>query len=956
MIQLTNNAILTLSKRYFLKDKEGNCIEDWNGLCTRVAHFIACDEKKELIKEWEDKYFDLIYNLRFLPNTPTLMNAGKQDGQLAACFVLPLKDDMRSIMETLTNTVLIHKSGGGTGFDFSPLRPKNSRVSTTTGTASGPISFMRMFNGVTQEVKQGGTRRGANMGILRCLGGKTRVNTINGKIPIENLEGKEEYIYTYNEKDKSVKVSKAKFYKSDFNREIYKVTLDNDNEIYCTNDHLFLKSNGEYVALRDLTTTSSLMALHKSIDNQGYSCVAITGDNSMKMEHILVAEMKLGRELNTLTNNGDRGKEDEIVHHINGITFDNNPQNIKVMFLSDHAKLHSRNLLQNQLEIARKRKNRTLEEVYGKEKADSWKKKMSISAKNRESNFKNHKIKKIEFYSIEDVFDATVEDTHNFVVEDVFVHNCDHPDILEFIDCKRKLGEFNNFNISVAITDKFLEAVSKRTTYQLIDPRDNSVFGELKALDVFNKIIENAHATGEPGVFFVDTANRDNLLDKYTATNPCGEQPLLPYEACNLGSLNLSVYVKEDKTFNWDKFAKDVNIATRFLDSVVSSNQYPIDRIKETHFQSRKIGLGVMGLADAFIEMGIVYGSEESYNLASKIYSTLNDVSKETSEELGKEKGYFPLSDKTKIKRRNMFTTTIAPTGSISIIAGCSSGIEPIFKVGYIRNVLDGEKLKEFHYIFKNMMGDKLTSELEDEIIQGNSIQNFSSIPNKIKKLFIVAEDLSVEQHVKMQAVFQKYSDSGVSKTINMNKNATKEDVEKAFILAYNMGCKGITVYRDGSRADQPMASSVDEPLDRKKFNRTKVLSGTTEKIETPLGSLLLTINNHSQGQPGEVIINVSKSGLDANGFSEAIGRLLSIGLQHGIPPHRLGSQLRGIQGEEFIFHDGKKYTSILDLIGARLCGTMNKEKSFAPCPSCGEKMYKAEGCSTCLSCGYSKC
>lgn len=699
MIQLSDNAIKTLSKRYFLKDKNGNCIEDWELLCLRVSSFISQDEKEEDKKKWCDIYFDMMYNLRFIPNTPTIVNAGKKDGQLAACFVLPIEDDIKSIMKTLTDTVIIHKSGGGTGFNFSKLRPKNSRVNTTSGVASGPVSFMKMYNAATEEIKQGGARRGANMAILRI----------------------------------------------------------------------------------------------------------------------------------------------------------------------------------------------------------------------------------------------------------------DHPDILEFINCKSDQGKFNNFNISVAITDKFMESLKNKSSYKLISPIDGSVVGELKAEDVFNKIVENAHNNGEPGLFFIDTANHSNCYGEINATNPCGEQPLRDYEACTLGSMNISAYVNNG-TFNETLFRDDVSKATRFLDSVISLNCYPIEEIKKSHLETRKIGLGIMGLADFFIKMNVVYGSNESYSLAENIYKILNDVSKKTSAVLGREKGICDACKSLGIERRNLYTTTIAPTGSISIIAGCSGGIEPLFMIGFVRNILDNDKLKEFHMIFREMMGDKLTPEIENKIIGISSIQNVLEIPNKIKRLFVTASDVTIEQHIKMQSIFQKYSDSGVSKTINMSKVATKDDVRNAFLSAYKLKCKGITVYRDGSRDNQPMAGKESEYAERKKFNRTKIMSGTTEKIDTTLGDLLLTINNHAYGEPGEVIINIGKSGLDIHGFSEAIGRLISVMLQHGVPAHKIGRQLKGIQGEDAIFYDGKKYTSILDLIGCRLSSVIKKEKSFAPCPVCGEKMYKAEGCSTCLSCGYSRC
>jgi len=701
---LTPNALVALNRRYFIKDKKGKVVEDWKKLCKRVSSAIAQDEKSDIDRgRWQQKYYDIINNLYFLPNSPTLMNAGKKNGQLAACFVLGIEDSMKSIMKATTDAAFIHKSGGGTGFDFSRLRPSKSRVATTSGTASGPISFMRMINNVTEEIKQGGTRRGANMGILRC----------------------------------------------------------------------------------------------------------------------------------------------------------------------------------------------------------------------------------------------------------------DHPNILEFIDCKQDTSQINNFNISVALTDKFMKALSLGEDYSLIDPRDGKEIEKISAKKVFEKIAENAWKTGEPGIIFIDEINKKNQWGEIRATNPCGEQPLRDNESCNLGSMNLSLYVNKDGVFDKDLFDEHIKIATRFLDSVISMNSYPLEEIKKTHAETRKIGLGVMGFADALILSEIEYGSVESFQFANYVYSWLNDASKQASEELGKEKGICFACEELKLKRRNLWTTTIAPTGTISIIAGCSSGIEPLFAVGYERNILDGDKLLEInkHFLSEVCGGE----DLEREICSSNSIQNIKGIPAKIRKKYVTSHDVSLENHIKMQSVFQKHSDSGISKTINLSSDAKKEDVIKAYLLAYKLECKGITVYRDGCRDNQPMRVKKEEVV-RKTFNRISVMKGSTEKIETPLGGLLLTINENVHGEPGEVILNIGKSGADVNAFCEALGRIISIGLQHGLPAHKIAKQLRRIKGEDIIFHDGKKYTSLPDIIGKRLAEKAkekskdNNERLLAKCPSCGERLFNAEGCSQCTSCGYSKC
>lgn len=699
-MELSENAKSTLEKRYYRKDKNGKPIENWEELCKRVAYAIAEDEKEKDIPIFADSYFNIMYNLEFLPNTPTIINAGKKNGQLSACFVLDMEDDMGSILEALTDAAMIHKSGGGTGFNFSKLRPANSIVASSYGTASGPVSFMRMFNGVTEEIKQGGARRGANMAILRV----------------------------------------------------------------------------------------------------------------------------------------------------------------------------------------------------------------------------------------------------------------DHPDIIDFINCKKDLSQLNNFNISVAVTNSFMEKVKQNKKYKLINPKDNKVVKEINAKEVFDLIVERAWESGEPGVFFIDTANKNEFYKKIHATNPCGEQPIPPNESCNLGSINVSRFCVNGK-FDWKKYVNTVSVATRFLDSVISRNCYPTEAIKKASLETRRIGLGIMGLADLFCMMDIPYGSKDSFDLADKLYSVLWEEANNTSEKLGEEKGICEAMKNAKKPRRNLALTTIAPTGSISIIAGCSSGIEPLFMIGFERNILDGSKMLEMNKYFVDKMGDKFTPKIEKEVCSKMSIQDMKEIPKKIREVFVLASDLSPEKHILMQSKFQRYSDSGVSKTVNMSKDATKEDVAKVYLEAFKLGCKGVTVYRDGSRKNQPM-SAIKE-TSRKKYNRTQTLYGTTERINTSLGKLYLTINRHSQGEPGEVIMNIGKSGADINAFCEGLGRLISTALQHGIPIHKIAHQLNGIKGEEHIIHNNKKYSSILDLVGRMITDQVSEEDNVAclsKCPYCGNRLYQAEGCISCVSCGYSRC
>lgn len=563
---LSNNALKVLEKRYLKKDPEGKVVEAPEEMFCRVANNIAsADLLYDPKSNWKDRAeeFSLIMSkVEFLPNSPTLMNAGLELQQLAACFVLPIEDSLDSIFETLKNSALIHQSGGGTGFSFSALRPKNDRIMSSKGIASGPLSFIRIFNTATEVIKQGGTRRGANMGILRV----------------------------------------------------------------------------------------------------------------------------------------------------------------------------------------------------------------------------------------------------------------DHPDITDFITAKDDPGELINFNISIAITDKFMEAMREGKDYYLINPRTGEKIKRISASKIADLIVESAWKHGEPGVIFIDRINRANPtphLGSIEATNPCGEQPLLPYEACNLGSINLSRMLKEkDGSYEIDysKLKDMVKIAVKFLDNVIDMNNYPLPQIKAITKGNRKIGLGVMGFADMLILLGIPYDSQEALDVAEKIMSFIRQTARETSVEIAKGKGVFPnfkgsIYETEKLFLRNATTTTIAPTGTLSIIANCSSGIEPLYALSYVRNIID-LRLPEIHPLFERKIKDRglaIEKIIKDPNFTG-SISNIPWIPEDLKRLFLTAHDISPEAHIKMQAAFQKYTDNAVSKTINLPSKATKDDVKKAFLMAYQKGCKGITVYRSGSRERQVLA------------------------------------------------------------------------------------------------------------------------------------------------------
>ncbi len=729
-MKLSENALVVLKSRYLQKDKEGKIIETPEEMVERVGRFIAKADKNygaddREVEKTAQAFIEMMERLEFLPNTPTLVNAGRPLGQLSACFVLPVEDSIESIFDAVKYTALIHKSGGGTGFSFSRLRPRNDIVRTTMGVSSGPVSFMRVFDCATEAIKQGGVRRGANMGILRV----------------------------------------------------------------------------------------------------------------------------------------------------------------------------------------------------------------------------------------------------------------DHPDILQFIHCKEKEGEINNFNISVAITNKFLEALENDEEYELINPRNGDVVDKLKASFVWNEIANGAHKNGEPGIIFIDRINELHPLSEKVglieATNPCGEQPLLPYESCNLGSINLSKFIK-DGSIDYEHLGRVVDTAVHFLDNVIDMNKYPLEKIEEETKKNRKIGLGVMGFADMLIDLGIPYDSPEAVQMAEEVMGFIQRRSKEASSELAKARGNFPnyqysIYKKQNIPMRNATTTTIAPTGSISMIADASSGIEPVFSLAYYKQVLDGKRFPYTYERLFNVLKEEgiYSEELAEKIIENRgSIQRVEGIPEHIKRLFVTALDISYKAHIDIQAAFQKYTDNAVSKTINMPNSATVDDVKEAYDYAYKKGLKGITVYRDGSREVQVLITASKEEKDTKKptrFVRGRVLRGFTEKIKTSRGSLYVTVNT-VDNKPIEVFANIGKSGGDVSALSEAIGRLISIALQNGVDVKNIINTLINITGAQPIWSNGRLIKSVPDAIAQVLKehfnqinnnGAKKKEVqavSGEECPECGSPLEIVEGCAVCRNCGFSRC
>jgi ribonucleoside-diphosphate reductase alpha chain len=749
---LSENARVVLEKRYLAKDEKGEVIETPEEMFQRISKFIASADRiygkgDDEVNRTATDFYEMMTRLEFLPNSPTLMNAGRSLGQLAACFVLPVEDSMEGIFDSIKHMALIHKSGGGTGFSFSKLRPKLDVVKTTAGVSSGPVSFMKVFNSATETIKQGGTRRGANMAVL----------------------------------------------------------------------------------------------------------------------------------------------------------------------------------------------------------------------------------------------------------------SVDHPDILDFIVAKRDKNELTNFNCSVALSDSFMRAVENDEEYDLINPRSMLPVKRLRAREVYRLIVEMAWDNGEPGIIFIDRINEKNSLKKVgliESTNPCGEQPLLSYESCNLGSINLKkVLVRENGRFviDFNKLSRITRSAVHFLDNVIDMNRYPLPEIRDNTLSNRKIGLGVMGFADMLILLGIPYDSEEAIDAAERVMSFIQDESKAASREIAEERGSFlnfgmsEYAERGEPPLRNATTTTIAPTGTISIIANTSSGIEPIFALAYVRNVLDNNTLIETNPIFEDMAKTEgfYTEELMRKIARSGSIREFDNIPESFKILFVTSHDVTPEWHIRIQSAFQRYVDNAVSKTVNFPNRATVEDIEKVYNLAYKLDCKGVTVYRDGSRDSQVLEIMREDeielrreaPLEVHKVPRPRkeVASGSTRKMVTGCGSLYVTINEDEVGL-FEVFATMGKGGGCAASQAEAVSRLISLALRCGIEVDQIIKQLKGVRCpnqawekggriyscadaiakaiERYIGRDSRKFDNDLDLAQniAETNGKGSDKAMVGVCPDCYGPLEFESGCSVCRICGFSRC
>jgi ribonucleoside-diphosphate reductase alpha chain len=741
VIELSANALKVLQRRYLKKGENGELQETPEQMFRRVARAIAQAERlhnpSAPVEQVEESFYRLMSNLEFMPNSPTLMNAGRELGQLSACFVLPVGDSMDSIFEAIKNTALIHKSGGGTGFSFSRVRPKNDVVLSTAGVSSGPLSFMNVFDAATETIKQGGTRRGANMGIMRI----------------------------------------------------------------------------------------------------------------------------------------------------------------------------------------------------------------------------------------------------------------DHPDILDFINAKHNDDCLNNFNISVAVTDAFMHAVEADEEYPLLNPRSGETVRMLRARKVFNLMVTLAWKNGDPGIVFIDRINEHNptpQLGPIESTNPCGEQPLLPYESCNLGSVNLA-RVCDDGHLDYGRLGHIVKTAVRFLDDVIDVNNYPLPQIAEMSRGNRKIGLGVMGFADMLFRLGIPYDSDEAVHLAGELMEFVHAQAQAASVELAEERGVFPNFEGSIYdveggpRLRNATVTTIAPTGTISIIAGCSSGIEPLFALGYVRRkVLDDDEMLEVYPYFEEVARREgfYSEELIKRVADEGSARHVDDVPRAWRKVFATAHDVTPEWHIKLQAAFQDATDNAVSKTVNFPNDATVDDVEKVYRLAFRSGCKGVTIYRDGSRDEQVLnvGAAFKQGTQRDpagggiattRPSRPRLLSGETERMDTGCGKLFVIMNDDEHG-PREVFANMGKAGGCASSNTEALGRLISLALKKGAAPSEVVDQLKGIRCHVPYGLGSNATLSCADAIGKAIerryisggaAPAVTLEPQLAlvevaqgACPDCGGSIEHEGGCVVCRLCGYSKC
>lgn len=1166
-LQLSENALKVLEKRYLGKDEKGVVRENPEQMFRRIAEAIAGVNAQPSEREFlSEEYYRFMASLDFLPNSPTIMNAGRPLGQLSACFVLPVGDSMPEIFDTVKATALIHQTGGGTGFAFSRLRPKGAVVRSTGGQASGPVSFMKVINASTDAIKQGG-----------CLHPSTLVYTDRGVLRLDELvDPKGPEWQTIAEK-----VVTDKGWNSAYEGHVHgvsetlEVTFSNGSRLVGTLEHKVLVSeNGQTVwkEFRDLKGGDLVLlsigampfpkepvvlapspglehgfpsVLDESlaywlgylygdgfVSKSGQKKVGWTVADSapdLKRELVRLSECLFGLSASSQKKPNDasetfvlhsaalhswlglNGFDKERSHQIevprairqsplpvvaafvrgyfeaDGTLNEGHPEVVStsrtflegIQTLLLGAGVYS--VLRQKSEGADRYGDqpvsvlviRTAESLRAFNRIVGWKRGILSGRINGDAGNERHGIVPVSseafrstletvreqfdqgvyralyravshfldpespgsrtvtrgslnrifkafgpilkgtvleaaYEAQKDVWhvevasvapagqnltlDLSVDERHAYVANGIVTHNTrrganmgilrvDHPDILEFIDCKMDLTQVTNFNISVAITNTFMKAVKEDGEYELVAPHNGEVVGKLPARMVFDKIAHNAWANGEPGLFFIDTANQYNPTPSrwsYEATNPCGEQVLGPYESCNLGSVNLERHVKTDQkgqsVVDWDKLRHSVYLSVRFLDNVVDANRFPIPELATANQGARRIGLGIMGFARLLMLLEIPYDSEEGLEMAEKVMSFIRDEAERTSQELAKVHGPFPYFEGIGSRKRNSHLLTIAPTGTISMIADTSSGCEPEFSIIWYKNVMDGTHLPYTLDMFTRVAEREgfMTPDLAEKIVDNHgSCRGLKEVPEKWQRVFATAHDVAPEWHVRMQAAFQKYIDAAVSKTINLPQEATVEDVEKAYLSAFDLGCKGITVYRDGSRHNQVLnltkESGTVASRDLKWGERRVPLDmsrGVRAKIKGKSGKSYVHLYFDEENRPAEIFVTPAA---DHRERESAIlfGRLGSMALQFGAPIEEVIGQF--IKSHEEAGTLGSDPYSIAKAIGMILSkeggdGFAKGLTLEVACPSCSGKVAFLEGCLKCMGsekggpCGWSQC
>ena len=1057
---LSENAVKVLEKRYLTKDETGKLLENPEGMFKRVAKAIAKADAPNAtaseLKTIEKGFFEMMANLEFLPNSPTLMNAGRPLGQLSACFVLPIEDTMEGIFDSIKNAALIHKSGGGTGFSFSRLRAKGASVNSTGGIASGPISFMKVFNAATEAVKQGGTRRGANMGILRvdhpdirefitCKQDNKDITNFNISVAIT-----EEFMLAANKglmydliDPKTRKVVKQESAKEIFdlivnnawnNGEpgiIFVDRLNKDNvtpelgEIESTNpcvtgDTWILTKEGPKQVIEVLgnETELALNGRFNKTQKDGFfktgtkTVIRISTDRGYELtltkDHLVrvasevsrfnlseewkaAGELKPGDKIILSDNRGlvwegrdgyDKGYllgmllGDGTLKKEGGIisVWGSDEDALALMQAagdSAYTLPHRSDFSGFQTTIGGRNENRlrlaALRDLAGEYGIHAGSKKISSEIEKTGYDFHRGFIR-----GMFDTDGTVIGSQEKGLSVRLWQSDANCLKVIQRMLHRLGIASTIYLNRKQEILKEMPDgkgghkAYKTKSGHELVISNDNLfVFSEVigfsstkkqkrlndgltsykRALnrERFIAEITDSVELGEQDVYDVQVPGSNAFDANGIYVHNCGEQPLLPYEACNLGSINLSIMLKNSDSkidVDYDRLGKVVRKAVHFLDNVIEVNQYPLKQIDEMTRGTRKIGLGVMGWADLLCKLNIAYNSQNAINLAEKVMHFIQDEARKASIELADKKGVFPFFEKSiykdlGVRVRNATTTTIAPTGTLSIIAGCSSGIEPIFAISYVRNVMDNDELIEVNPIFKEISAAEgfYSDDLMRRIAKKGTLSEFPEIPKQVQNVFVTAHDISPEWHVKMQASFQKYTDNAVSKTVNLSHDATIDDVKAVFELAYRTYCKGVTIYRDGSRDMQVLniggvkgkeevkgdSESKDIKAEDKGSRisprpRPDITTGFTEKVKIGCGNLYITVNYDESGIC-EVFTNTGRAG-GCPSQSEATSRLVSVALRSGIDAKSIVEQLKGIRCPSTIRQKDLKVLSCPDAIG----------------------------------------